>query len=173
MYPTTRCIIDATEIFIEMPTNLTAQQLTYSNYKNHNTLKALVAITPSGAISFISDLYGGNISDKKLTQISGLLNLLECGDSIMADRGFNIQDILPSGVTLNIPPHLDESGQLSESERTTTRRIASVRIHVERAIERIKNYQILHNVPNSMHNRINQIFFICSILTNFLPPLVN
>ena len=91
----------------------------------------------------------------------------------MADRGFNIQDILPSGVTLNIPPHLDESGQLSESERTTTRCIASVRIHVERAIERIKNYQILHNVPNSMHNRKNQIFFICSILTNFLPPLVN
>ena len=173
MYPTTRCIIDATEIFIEMPKNPTAQQLTYSNYKNHNTLKALVAITPSGAISFISDLYGGNISDKKLTQVSGLLNLLECGDSVMADRGFNIQDILPSGVTLNIPPHLDESGQLSESERTTTRRIASVRIHVERAIERIKNYQILHNVPNSMHNRINQICFICSILTNFLPPLVN
>ena len=56
MYPTTRCIVDATKIFIEMPTNPTAQQLTYSNYKNHNTLKALVAITPSGAISFISDL---------------------------------------------------------------------------------------------------------------------
>ena len=165
MYPT-RCIVDATEIFIDMPANPSAQQLTFSHYKNHNTLKALIAITPSGAISFVSDLYGGNISDKKL------LNLLEPGDAIMADRGFTIDDILPQGVTVNVPPRMNESGQLTEFERTTTRRIASVRIHVERAIERIKNYQILHNIPNSMHNRINHIFFVCAILTNFLPPLV-
>ena len=158
MYPTTRCIIDATEIFIEMPANPSAQQLTFSNYKNHNTLKALIGITPSGVVSFISDLYGGNISDKKLTQLSGLLDLLESGDAIMADRGFTIDDILPPGVTLNVPPCMNDSGQLTESERTTTRHIASVRIHVERAMERIKNYQILHNIPNSRHNKINQIF---------------
>ena len=61
-YPKTRCIIDAT---VQMPTNPTAQQLTFSSYKNHNTLKALIAITPTGAICFVSDLYSGNISDKK------------------------------------------------------------------------------------------------------------
>ena len=132
MYPTTRCIIDAKEIFIEMPANPSAQQLTFSNYKNHNTLKALIGITPSGVVSFISDLYGGNISDKKLTLLSGLLDLLEAGDAIMADRGFTIHDILPTGVTLNAPPRMNDSGQLTESEQTTTRRIASVRIHVER-----------------------------------------
>ena len=152
MYPT---IIDATEIFIDIPANPSAQQLTFSTYKNHNTLKALIGITPSGVVSLISDLYGGNISDKKLTQLSRLLDLLEPGDAIMTDRGFTIDDILPPGVTLNVPPRLNDSGQLTESERTTTRCIASVRIHVERAMERIKNYQILHNVPNSMHNKIN------------------
>ena len=104
MYPTTRCIVDATEIFIDMPANPSAQQLTFSHYKNHNTLKTLITITPSGAISFISHLYGENISDKKLTQMSGLLNLLEPGDAIMADRGFTIDDILPPGVTLNESP---------------------------------------------------------------------
>lgn len=93
MYPNTRCIIDATEIFIEMPANPSAQQLTFSNYKNRNTLKALIGITPSGVISFISDLYGGNISDKKLTQFSGLLDLLEPGDAVMADRGFTINHL--------------------------------------------------------------------------------
>ena len=132
----------------------------------------MVGITPSGAVCFISDLYGGNISDKKLTSECGFLKLLEPGDSIMADRGFNIQDILPPAVSLNVPPRLNELGQLTESERTITRRIASVRIHVERAIERIKNYQILHSIPNSMHNNVNQVFFVCAILTNFLPPLV-
>ena len=119
-------------------TNATAQQLTYSNYKNHNTFKALVAITPSGAVCFVSDLFSGNISDKRLVAGSGLLKLQEVGDSIMADRGFIIDDILPPGIILNIPPMLNETEQLTEDERTRTQRIASVCIHVERAIECIK-----------------------------------
>ena len=172
LYPRTRCIIDATEIYIQMPSNPTAQQLTFSNYKNGNTLKSLIGITPSGVVCFISDLYGGNISDKKLTAEYGILKLLESGDAIMADRGFTIEDILPTGVTLNVPPKLNETGQLTENERLTTRRIASIRIQVERAIEQIKNYQILHNIPNTIHNSVNQTFFVCAILTNFLPPLV-
>ena len=158
LYTQTRCVIDATELFIETPSNPSAQQLTFSNYKNHNTLKALVGITPSGAVCFVSDLYGGNISDKKLTVESDILKLFECGDSIMADRGFNIEDILPPRVCLNIPPRINKSGQLTDNERAVTRRIASVRIHVERAIKRIKNHQILHLIPNSMHSSANQLF---------------
>ena len=54
----------------------------------------LVGISPSGAITFVSDLYSGAIFDKRLTQMSGILDLLERGDSVMADRGFDIQDDL-------------------------------------------------------------------------------
>ena len=173
LYPSTRCIIDATEIFIQKPQNPSAQQLT-SSYKNHNTFKALIAISPSGAISFVSDLFGGNISDKELTSRCGLLDLLEDGDSVMADKGFNIADLLNArSVTLNIPPKLtDSSGQFSEDDRVKTRRIASVRIHVERAIGRVKYFEILESIPNSMHNVANQIFFVCALLTNFHPTLV-
>ena len=104
-YPSTRCIIDATEVFIQAPSNPQAQQLTFSSYKNHNTLKALICITPSGAISFVSKLYGGCISDRELFTSSSLLELVEPGDSIMADRGFTVADLLDSkGATLNIPP---------------------------------------------------------------------
>ena len=57
----------------------------------------------------------------------------------MADRGFDIEeDLTLRGVRLNIPPFLRGKAQLSEQEFVTTRRIASLRIHVERAIERIK-----------------------------------
>lgn len=63
--------------------------------------------------------------------------------------------------------------QLSLQEEIETRRIASVHIHVERAIERIKNYRILQGViPISAHAQLDHIWFICSVLTNFLPPLV-
>ena len=49
---------------------------------------------PSGPVTFISDCYEGSISDKKLVQVSGLLEKLEPGDEVMADKGFLIQDIL-------------------------------------------------------------------------------
>lgn len=172
-YPTTRCIIDATEIFIQTPSNPQAQQLTFSAYKNHNTLKGLIAVTPSGTVSFVSQLYGGNTSDRELTERCGLLDLLQPGDSVMADRGFTIADLLDSrGVRLNIPP-MKTRDQFTHNELTTTRRIASLRIHVERAIGRIKSFKILEDIPNNMAKIADQIFFVCSVLSTFRSPLCN
>ena len=73
----TTVIIDATEIYIEKPSDPEAQQLTFSTYKNTNTLKALVVITPSGSVCFSSDLYGGCISDKEITSKSGFIDKLQ------------------------------------------------------------------------------------------------
>ena len=175
-YKSTTIIIDATEIYIEKPSNPAAQQITFSSYKNTNTLKALVGIIPKGVISFVSELYGGSISDKDLTQKSGLIDKLQRGDAVMADRGFNIGgDLAHKGVPVNLPPFMDPSGQFDEADMLKTRRIASLRIHVERAIERIKNYHILDFIPISMckNGIIDMIFFVCCMLTNFLPPLVD
>ena len=130
-------IIDATEVFIQQPSLPELQQRMFSSYKNHNnTFKALIGISPSGAATFVSKLYPGNISDKELTRQSGLLDLLEHGNSIMADRGFDIMDdLVPRGVKLNIPPFLRGKSQLDQRELIETRRIASLRIHVERCME--------------------------------------
>jgi hypothetical protein len=87
----------------------------------------------------MSSLYAGRTSDKKITKDCGILAILESGDQVMADRGFDIESDLPSGVTQNIPPFLDGKDQLSLEEEIITRKIASVRVHVERAIARIKN----------------------------------
>ena len=91
-YPSTRCIIDCTEIFCQRPSSLSSQSAMYSNYKHHVTYKGLLGIAPSGAITFISELYEGSISDKEIVKRSGILNknLWDDNDSIMADRGFTI-----------------------------------------------------------------------------------
>ena len=173
-YPSTRVIVDATEVRVVQPTDPAEQQMTFSNYKNTNTFKGLVGITPTGAVSFVSQLYSGSISDKELTQESGLLDLLEAGDHVMADRGFDIEDALYArGVKLNIPPFLHGKEQLANSEIIETRRIASLRIHVERAIERIKNFHFFdHVIPASQACIADQAFFVCAVLTNFCGPLV-
>lgn len=81
-YRNTRVIIDCSEIFIGRPANLLARNITYSNYKHHNTVKFLVGITPCGAISFLSKCWGGRVSDKELTINSGFLDKLEYHDKV-------------------------------------------------------------------------------------------
>ena len=73
-YPNTRCILDCTELFCQSPSSLKAQSSLYSFYKHHVTYKGLVGISPSGAIIFISQLYDGSISDKKIVGKSGILD---------------------------------------------------------------------------------------------------
>ena len=104
-YLSTRVIIDCTEVRCEMPSSLLLNTELFSSYKNHVTLKALVGIAPNGAITFVSQLYTGSISDREIVLRSGfLLQQFDDGDFVMADKGFQIQDILPLGVSLNIPP---------------------------------------------------------------------
>ena len=58
-FPFTRVMIDCTEFFIETPSSLVNQAITYSSYKSHNTFMVLVGISPSGAVTFLSQLWGG------------------------------------------------------------------------------------------------------------------
>ena len=171
-YPSTHVISDATEIYIEMPNSLQSQSSSYSQYKHHNTAKGLIGIAPYGALSCVSDLYAGRCSDKAITKDCGILDLLQTTDSVMADKGFTITDISPSGVSLTSPPFLKDRPSLSIEEETETQCIASVRVHVERAIRHIKTYKIPKSVfPISMAGDLNKICVICSYLTNVLPPL--
>ena len=79
------CIIDCFEIYIERPLYLKARALTYSNYKKKNTVKFLIAVTPTGSICFISQAWGGHVLDKVITQQSGFLKKLEYSDEVLAD----------------------------------------------------------------------------------------
>lgn len=175
-YPTTRAVIDCTEIKVEMPSSLLLKSQTYSNYKGANTLKGLIGIAPCGSITFVSQLYHGNISDREITIRSGFLELdFDKGDSVMADKGFDIQDLLDKkGVKLNIPPYLGQYGQMTAGEVTLTQSIAAERIHVERAINKIKNFHIFDQIiPVTLFGSINQIWVVCALLTLFHEPIIS
>ena len=98
-----------------------------------------------GSVCFISDLYGGCICDEEITSKFGFIDKLQREDGVMADRRFNIQEMRASkGVEVNVPPaFMNQSGQFTEQEMLATRRIATLRIYVEHAIEHKKNYHIL------------------------------
>ena len=92
----------------------------------------------------------------------------------MADRGFTIKDMLHEiGAELNLPPFLEGRKQLPPEEVTKSRSIASLRIHVERAICRMNLYKIL---SGTMHLKLagiaDQIVTVIAYLSNFHPALV-
>ncbi|CAM4805745.1 unnamed protein product [Rotaria magnacalcarata] len=155
--------------------NPQAQQDTWSTYKNTNTVKVLVGITPNGVMSYISSLYGGATSDRSLLNMIGagsLIELLEPGDTIMSDRGFAL-DNQHSHIKLIYPPFLQGKSQLPPSKVTETRVIARHRIHVERCMGRIKNYKLLSGViPIKSIYLVNFWFYICTFFTIFDEPLV-
>ena len=169
-FPTTRVIIDCTEVRCEMPSSLLLNSELFSSYENHVTVKGLVGIAPSGAITFISQLYPGSISDREIVIRSGFLSQkFENGDTVMANKEFQIADILPLGVKLNIPPFLGANTQMSAEDVVRTQQIAGLRIHVERAINKIKNFLIWKGeIPFSLFSFVNQMWSVCAFLCNTL-----
>lgn len=81
-------VIDCTEFPIEISVGIINRVFTYSQYKKGFTAKSSIGITPCGFISFKSDVAGGRKSDTQITAESGLSDLLEDGDEVLADKGF-------------------------------------------------------------------------------------
>ena len=168
-----RCIIDCSEIFIERPKALDLQVQTWSDYKHHNTVKFLIGISPIGFVTFLSDCYAGRASDKFICSDSGFFDLLERDDEIMADRGFQIkEDLLLRFCSLSVPPGARTKAQMTVGECKKTKDIANLRIHIERAINRIKSYRILKTIlPITMVHNYDDIVCTCAALCNLKPLL--
>ena len=128
-----RCIIDCTEIKYEKPGDLQKQSEFYS-------VKGLIGISPNVWVTFVSSLFGGSISDRRIIEKTHFVDLLEQGDLVMADRGFDIQDLMAAKqAKLFIPPKRQSTAdQFSKEDCFERMRIVNVRIHVERAIRRVK-----------------------------------
>ena len=175
-FPDLKVIVDCTEIFTQKPSSLRANKEIYSNYKSHSTFKFLVAINACTAIVYVSRAWGGKVSDKHITTNSAdFIATLEQGDEVMADRGFDIGDVMAErGVRVTIPDFKGQGrSQLKKSEGKRSENIAEARFHVKRAIQRVKTYHILDNeVRLSMAHLAEQIFTVCAYLVNFQSPIL-
>ncbi|XP_077502617.1 uncharacterized protein LOC144113418 [Amblyomma americanum] len=175
-------IIDCTEVFIQRPILMTARSQTYSHYKHHNTVKILVIISPSGAITFVSKAWGGRTPDKEITLRSGLLDKVKEGDVFLVDRGFRCGEMFAGrGATLLMLSLTKNRAQLPGVEVTTSRKVSSVRIHVEKAIQRLTVFRVFQTVlPLNFVKRtgdknlatIDKVVVVCSALVNLQTPII-
>lgn len=68
--PTTTVILDATGIPIQKQSDVHAQSIPWSNHNHLFTLETMIGCTPRGAVSFISEYFGGLASDRHIIECS-------------------------------------------------------------------------------------------------------
>ena len=73
-----------------------------------------------------------------------------------------------------MPPfHHAKEGQRSADDVEATRQISRARVHIERVIRRIKEFQILNNeYPMNMVDIVDAVFQTCAFLSTFKNLLV-
>ena len=131
----------------EKPSNFAARSATWSQYKQSNTVKVLIAISPQGMTMLLSDSWGGRVSDKHLTRECGILRKLLPGNIVLADRGFDIEDVAMMQASLKIPAFTKGVSQLSPLDVEKTRKLANLRIHVERVIGATRQRYSMSTLP--------------------------
>nr|XP_039253113.1 uncharacterized protein LOC120330294 [Styela clava] len=125
-------ILDATEFRVGRFSDLNLNTLFFSDYKQCHTVKALVCLSPHGALCQVPDLYPGSITDTDITTISGALNKCQVLDGVLTDKGFAISELAAEkGAEHNRPP-MKSASQFTEGQCDENFNIACLRIHVER-----------------------------------------
>jgi hypothetical protein len=170
-------IIDAFEFEVDIPNVAFNQCATFSAYKHFNGLKVVVGITPDGYISFVSKCFGGRVSDVEICKKSGYLDSLSKGMVIMADRGFKYlhNQMVMRHCSLVRPPSVQSGTPMTEAQCMQTKEIASLRIHVERLIVRLREYAMISPHARLSHHLIPVADYVVKIaagLTNLCRPLI-
>ena len=113
----------------------------------------------------MSKIYGGCASDWYMTETYGILEKINPVDTLIADKGFNISYLLINKCSkLLILPFLKDKGKFSKHNAIKTSKIAKARIHVKRALSRIKDFKILQStISHSQKDKLDDILIICAV----------
>ncbi|KAK9977008.1 hypothetical protein ABG768_018829 [Culter alburnus] len=161
-FPDTQVVLDCTEIFCQTPSSLLLQSEVFSTYKSHATFKAMTGM----AITFVSGLYAGSMSDREIFKLSGIANLLTPDMAIMMDKGFLVDNLAPCKVYR--PAFLPRNTQMSREDVRQTQSIARLRVHVERCIRRVKENKLFdRDIPLSVCGSIEELLNVTCFLVNY------
>ena len=164
---------DCTEFKLQNASNYDLNSLTFSDYKNTTTTKAYVGIEPHGGGLIFSDLHPGSISDSEITELSSATDFIQEGHEFMTDKGFCIQEYCASKGIFHNRPAMKFNDQFEQVDIADNFDIASLRIHVERYIGRVRDWSILNCVwPVQRMDLLNCTWkVLCHIVNTCCEPI--
>lgn len=163
------------QIEIQQPKNVALARACWSNYKQRYTVKILFVLSPAGKIIFVSDAFPGRITDVDLVRLSGFLDYVQPGDRFAADKGVTIDSLLlPLGARIRMPPRkLDNQPQFTPDCVDEIHRQARVRVHVERAIRKVKVFKYISSKQplHTLRYFGKAVWFAAMLVNQFAPPI--
>ena len=161
---------DCTENWISSSENYDISSVTFSSYKNHDTGKTGIWITPYGNLVMCTDTYPGSITDNDLTSECGVLDMIkEKGTTVLTDKGFGIEDLCHSKGLLHNRPPLKFDAQYEESDISKNFDVATLRIYNENYIGRMKDWSILSACwPKSRCDILGCVYKVFAHIVNML-----
>ncbi|KAM4741348.1 uncharacterized protein FYW61_002859 [Anableps anableps] len=164
-FPDTQVILYCAELTCQIPSSSLPQSDMSPSYNSSSTMRALVGIAPHGAVTFISDLYGGSFSSKELFKLSGIAEKLTEDMAVMVDQGFPIRDCCKCKVYS--PSFLSKQKEPGD-QVTKTQAKERLKVHVEQVIGRIKQNKLFHGIISLSHAySINHLFAVACLLSNY------
>lgn len=189
-------VLDSTEmsVTVSRKTKL-CQKSTSTSSKHNNTWKAVIGVTPSGVITYVSTLYPGAMSDKNIVQHCGIMENLKAGDLILSDKGVLLNDLLQPAVNLNVSHFIDmdnlETGNfvladkdfllndllspeinlnVPTSGKLTPSQIkqyeSNARASFEKPIQKIRQYKIINFMARALFEHAGMIVQLIGSLSN-------
>lgn len=153
-------MIECLEFGIEEPLTLSARNQTWNDSKKCYTIKVLLGAANRGLINFVSQCWGGSISNKELILHSGFFGEIEAGDVVISNKDFFIRDDLHL---------LGARFEIHLSELSATRRNSSNSVMIQ-AFEKIKNFKIFSGtLPLSVLPYIDDALSCCAAFSNLQP----
>lgn len=169
-------VVDATDYRMQQPSSRMAARTVWSEYKNGHTIKLLVCIVPAGAYVWSSDGFPGRISDIEICEHSGFYELIEEGDLVAADKGFDGIAVKMQELSARvIAPTRRRRGvrTFTSTEREFNEEQSNLRIHVERHMGRLQAWGFFSKKKVSIHyaDIFGMCFQVASHLCNLQRPL--
>lgn len=154
-------ILDCFEFLIEKPLNITARSQTWSDTRHHHTIKCLVGITPCGSVSYVSQCWGGRISDTELIMHTEFLDNIQFGDLVITCKDFSIdKELSRKGarvITLDFKHMHDYE-------------LSAVCVYLKKTFEKIRSHRILsQTLPISLLPYVDEMLACCLAISNLQP----
>lgn len=160
-YADTTVVLHRTELRCQCPSSRLL-----SSRQSHCRLKGLLGVAPHGAVTFVSPLYAGSISDEHMVRESGLLSLLKRGMAVVVDRDFLVDDFVPCKVYRTA--FIYGRSQTCTDELGESREVSRLRICIENLVRRVRDHKFFDtDIPLSFFGSINQLYTVACLLTNF------
>lgn len=164
-----RVVVDWTSVNLEKPRDVEQRLQFYSKEKAAFTVKFLIGCTTNGFISFVSKFYGGRKGYAEVARNSGLLDLLEPGDVVIATKASpDVRSAVKNTgkEILLAMPRRSQGNDFFIEGISEAEIVASVCVQTARTMQRIKSYNILSKLRVNMLPYSDNILFMCCVLAN-------